>query len=363
MENSNNSQLLTKNIIEIAIKIVILGVMIIISFQLIKPFLLPVLWGMILAVAVEPYFARFAKLIGNRRSLAAVIFVLGVFTVLVIPTVQLALSSVGVVQEISMRMHDKTLVIPLPPAKVAEWPLVGESFYETWSLFATNLEEALKQFAPQIKAVAGTVLGSVGSGLVSILIVLISTIIAGVFLAKADQSATVIRKVIVRVVGESGVELASLATATIRGVMLGVVGVALLQAIFSAIGMVVVGVPASGLWAALVLVLAVCQLSPILVLGPVAAYVFTVSETTSAVIFLIWVLFICTSDNFLKPLLMGRGVNIPMLVILIGALGGLLLSGIIGLFLGPVILAIMYTLCMAWLDGNGEQNKITDLGN
>lgn len=359
----NNNQLLTKNIIEVAIKIVILGAMIILSFQLIRPFLIPVLWGMILAVAVEPYFAKFAKLLGNRRTLAAIFFVLGVLAILVIPTAQLAISSVGAVQKISAQLQSKHLDIPSPPQNVAEWPLVGESIYQTWSLFATNLEEALRQFAPQIKTVVGTMLGSVGGGLFSLFIVVISTFIAGVFLAKADQSAAVAKKVIVRIAGGNGAALADLATATIRGVMLGVVGVAVIQSILSAIGMVVVGVPTSGLWAALVLIVAVCQLPTILILGPIAAYVFTIADTTPAVIFLIWALLVGASDNILKPLLMGHGTSIPMLVILIGALGGMMLSGIIGLFLGAVILAIMYTLFRAWLDENVDQNKASDLNS
>ncbi len=363
MENSNDSQFLTKNIIEVASKIVILGTMIILSFQLIKPFLLPVFWGTILAVALEPFIARLAKILGDRRSLAAVLFVLGVLAALVVPTVFLTLSSVDVVEGLITQMQDKTLTIPLPPTKVAEWPLVGQSIYQAWYLFATNLEGALKQFAPEIKTVAETVLGSVGGGLVGLFMVIISTCIAGVFMAKADQSAAVARKVITRFAGESGAEITNLATATIRGVMLGVVGVAVIQAILSAIGMVVVGVPASGLWAALVLVVAVCQLPPIIVLGPVAAYVFSVAETTPAVIFLIWAIFVMAIDSVLKPILMGRGVDIPMLVILIGALGGLMLAGIIGLFVGAVILASMYTLFMAWLDESDDNHSAADLGS
>jgi predicted PurR-regulated permease PerM len=132
--------------------------------------------------------------------------------------------------------------------------------------------------------------------------------------------------------------------------MQGVIGVAIIQAVLSAIGMVVAGVPAAILWTVMVLVCAVSQLPPILILGPVAAYVFSANETTPAVIFLVWSILVSASDGFLKPMLMGRGVDIPMLVILIGAIGGMMLSGIIGLFVGAVVLAIMYTLFMSWMD-------------
>ena len=357
MEGTENKVFFTKDIFEVVIKLVIVGALVVWSFYLIKPFLVPVLWGLILAVATEPLVAKFGKMLGGRKSLASTLFVLLVLAALVIPTVLLVISSVDVVQNLSEQMHNKTLVIPPPPAKVADWPLVGDSLHKAWSLAATNLEGALKQFAPQIKVVGEKLLGSVGGGLVGILMVILSTCIAGVFLAKSEKSSGFALKLITRFAGDRGAEIMALATATIRGVMLGVVGVAVIQAILSVIGMLVVGVPAAGLWAVLVLVCAVSQLPPLIILGPVAAYVFSVADTTPAVLFLIWAIMVSSSDGVLKPLLMGRGVDIPMLVILLGALGGMMLSGIIGLFVGAVVLAIMYTLFMAWLDENNEKGE------
>lgn len=350
MESSNNNKVFTKNVIETAIKLSILGTMVLWTFLLIKPFMIPVIWGIILAVATEPFIRKFAAMIGGRRSLAAVLFVLTIIAALVIPSVLLVMESIDTVQVISERMQDKTLVIPPPPAKVADWPFIGNSVHQAWQLFSTNLEAALKQFAPQLKAFAATLLGSVGGGVSGLFMVIISTCIAGVFLAKAEGSAAVAEKIITRFAGEKGSEITTLATATIRGVMQGVVGVAVIQAVLSAIGMVFVGVPAAGLWSVLVLVCAVSQLPPIIILGPVAAYVFSAADTTPAVIFLVWAILVSASDGFLKPLLMGRGVDIPMLVILIGALGGMVVFGIIGLFVGAVVLAIMYTLFMAWVN-------------
>ncbi len=343
-------KLVTKNAIEIVIKISILGVLVIWTFLLIKPFMIPVIWGIILAVAMEPFISKIAKMLGGRRSLAATLFVLTIVAALIIPSVLLVMQSIDSVQLISERMQDKTFVVPPPPATVAEWPMIGNSVHQAWQLASTNLEAALKQFAPQLKALASKLLGSVGGGISGVFMGIVSTCIAGVFLAKAKGSSAVAEKIITRFAGEKGTEITALATATIRGVMTGVVGVAVIQAVLSAIGMVVAGVPASGLWAALVLVCAVSQLPPILILGPVAAYVFSAADTTTAVIFLVWSLFVSASDGFLKPMLMGRGVDIPMLVILIGALGGMMLFGIIGLFVGAVVLAIMYTLFMTWID-------------
>ena len=356
MDYSDNKAF-TKNAIEIAIKIAILGTLIILTFQLIRPFLIPVVWGIILAVATDPFVNRVSRLLGGRKFLAAAFFVLLVLAILVVPTLFLVSSSVDAVQSITEHVQNKTLAIPPPPAKVADWPIIGESVHQVWQLAATNLEAALKQFAPEIKSATGTVLGSVGGGLAGIFMIIISTFIAGVFLAKSEKSAALARKIINRISGERGAAIASLSTATIRGVMQGVVGVAVIQAVLSAIGMIAVGVPATGLWTALVLVCAVSQLPPLLVLGPVAAYVYSVADTTPAVIFIIWTLIIGCSDGILKPLLMGRGIEIPMLVILIGALGGMLMAGILGLFVGAVVLAIMYTLFMAWVDDDEINNE------
>ena len=360
MNTLGNDKLLTKNIIEMGIKITVLSVLIVYAFQLIKPFITPVIWGIIMAVAVEPLIAKIAAKFNGKRTLAATIFVLSVIAMLVIPTVLLIISSFDAVQTLNEQIDARTLMIPPPPVSVSEWPVVGEPLYKTWNLASTNLEAALKQFAPQIKSIAGAALGSIGGGFVGILLVVLSTCISGVFLAKAESCSVFAKQLCRRIGGEQGVGMADLSTATIRSVMQGVVGVAVIQAVLSAIGTVIVGVPAAILWTLMVLVCAVSQLPTLIVLGPVAAYVFSTNEITPAVIFLVWAVLVGVSDSFLKPMLMGRGVDIPMLVILIGAIGGMMLSGIIGLFVGAVVLAIMYTLFMSWIeDSNDEVNTET----
>ena len=174
--------------------------------------------------------------------------------------------------------------------------------------------------------------------------------IAGVFLAKAKDCHTISIKMFRSVAGERGAELVDLSSATIRSVAQGVLGVAIIQSLLAGVGMLIVGVPGAGFWTFLVLLLAVVQLPPILVLGPVIFYVFSVSSQTAAVVFAIWSVFVSISDSFLKPLLLGRGVPVPMLVILIGAIGGMMLSGIIGLFVGAVVLSFGFKLFQAWLD-------------
>jgi len=220
-----------------------------------------------------------------------------------------------------------------------------------WRLFSTNLEAALGKFKPQVEAVGKWFISAaagVGGG---ILMFVVSIIIAGAFLVYGRSGSDAVQKVTGRVLGDKGGrEFVELAGATIRSVAQGVLGVALIQSILAGIGLMLIGVPYAGVWAGLVLLLAIVQLPPILVLAPIVVYVFSVAETVPAVIFMIWSMLVSSSDAFLKPLFLGRGMDIPMLVILLGAIGGMILSGIIGLFVGAVVLAVGYSLFVAWLD-------------
>ncbi|NOQ46524.1 MAG: AI-2E family transporter, partial [Desulfobulbaceae bacterium] len=349
MKTIDSSKLFEKNAIESAIKIGILGTMVFATFRIIQPFIMPVAWGIIIAVAVEPLVGKIAKMLDGRRKSASVLFSLVVIAALVIPSFMLVSSSIDTVQSVATSLENDTLKVPPPPAGVEEWPLIGSSLHKSWSLASTNLEAALHKFAPQLKAAGGALLGKVGGGVKAVFMFIISVAIAGALLATVEKGTTVMSRIVTRFAGNKGPEIITLATATIRGVMQGVIGVAVIQAILSAIGMIIVGVPAAGLWAGLVMILAIIQLPPIIVLGPIAAWVFTFADTMPAVIFLIWALLVSGCDGFLKPILMGRGVDAPMLVILIGALGGMMVSGIIGLFVGAVVVAITYTLFMAWV--------------
>jgi predicted PurR-regulated permease PerM len=182
-------------------------------------------------------------------------------------------------------------------------------------------------------------------------------LIAGAFLSSDKLTSDAVQRIASRLTGENGMQLLTLSTATIRSVAVGVLGIAVIQGLLAGIGMMLADVPAAGLIAIIVLVFAIAQLPPLLVLAPVIFYVFSASSTTVAVIFLIWSLLVSFSDVVLKPLLLGRGVDVPMLVILLGAIGGMITSGIVGLFVGAVILALGFKLLQAWTQmGEPEPN-------
>jgi predicted PurR-regulated permease PerM len=178
----------------------------------------------------------------------------------------------------------------------------------------------------------------------------LSIVIAGVLLSYGDRATDTARRIARRLVQERGDELVELTGNTVQSVTRGILGVALIQAVLAGIGMLVAGVPAAGLWTLLVLLMATVQIPALLLLGPIIVYVFATSSTAVAVLFAIWSIAVSLSDNVLKPLLLGRGVDVPMLVIFMGAIGGFILEGIIGLFVGAVLLAVGYTLFRAWLE-------------
>ena len=339
----------SKRTIDTAIRIGLLALLVYWCIHIFRPFLIPVLWAIIIAVAIHPLYVKFESLLGGQRKLALSLFTIMVLSILIIPTVLLASSMVDTVQHIAKQWEEGTLQVPPPPDRVAGWPLVGARLHTLWLAASENVMGTLEQFGPQLKVARGWLLSTaagVGAGL---LLFVLAILIAVAMLAKAQGAYQFTQALARRLVGARGDDFAALAIATMRSVAQGVLGVALIQAILAGVGMLIIGVPGAGLWALLVLLLAVVQLPPLLILGPVMIYVFASAATVPAVLFMIWGILVSVSDAFLKPLLLGRGVDIPMLVILIGAIGGMMSSGIIGLFVGAVILALGYKLFMAWL--------------
>lgn len=350
---SSDDKVFQTRALDAAIRIILLALLVWWCFNIVRPFILPILWGAIFAVALYPLFLKLQSMLGGREKLTATLMTLVALALLIIPTVILSQSLVENTKKLSKEIEAETLTIPPPSEKVKEWPLIGKPVDKTWRLASTNLDAALDKFTPQLKA-GGKKLLSFAAGVgVEIIMIVIAVIIAGALMVYARSGTLAMETIAGRLMGqEGGKKIVNLISATIRSVAQGVLGVALIQSILAGIGFMLMGVPYTGLWAFVVLVLAIVQLPTILVLGPIIIYVFSIAETTPAVIFLIWSLIVGVSDTFLKPLFLGRGMDIPMLVILLGAIGGMILSGIIGLFVGAVVLAVGYKLFVAWLNQN-----------
>jgi len=354
MNNTN----FTKDVIEAAIRVGLLLLLCYWCFLIVKPFMIALLWGIIIAVAVFPLFAKLRAVLGDRNKLASTLYILIALAILITPAFFASNSIIDTSVAISDRQAAGTLEIPPAPEGVKDWPLIGESFYSIWSESSSNLDSVLERYNSEITAALKKLAAAAASIGGAILLFVFSIIISGILVANSAGCYQVTKQIFSRLIGaEYGLEYADLAKNTIRSVAQGVLGVAAIQAVLSAIGMIVMDVPGWGLWSAIILVLAIAQLPPILVLGFVVGYVFSVADTTPAVIFAIYALIVSGSDGFLKPLFLGRGMSTPMLVILLGAIGGMLLSGIIGLFVGAIILALGYELFMKWLNEDRQAGR------
>jgi predicted PurR-regulated permease PerM len=227
--------------------------------------------------------------------------------------------------------------------------MVGEKLYSTWSLASQNLGAALKRFGPQLEALRHKLIATAGGAGAAFLQMFFSVIIAGVFLATAKGSVAGTRAVLNGLVGERSPLLLAESETTIRSVARGVLGVAIIESILAAIGMIVAGVPAAGFWTFLILVLSIVQVPPLLTLVPLAIYVLSTAEPLGATIFVICGVLAVLVDTFVKPVLLGRTADAPMLVILMGAIGGMMLWGIVGLFVGAVSLVLCWEALDFWV--------------
>ncbi len=319
-------------------------------FTIVRPFLAPVVWAIIIAVASYRPFLALQRLCAGRAGLAAAIFVLLLVIVVIGPTLLLADTLIDALRTVALGLADGSLRIPAPPMALAELPLVGEPAYRLWELASVNLEQALLRLGPQLTALGGWLLGFIGQLALGLLQFVVAIFIAAAMLVNAASGERIAGRIAVSLAGDNGRHYADLAVQTIRSVTRGIVGVALIQALLAGLGFLAVGLPGAGLLALLCLVLAIIQIGPALVLVAAVIYGFATFSTTTAVLFLVWCVLVGVIDNVLKPILLGRGVDLPMLVVFIGAIGGFLASGILGLFIGPVILALGYTAVTAWLE-------------
>ncbi|MGB5455643.1 MAG: AI-2E family transporter [Gammaproteobacteria bacterium] len=348
----------TQNTIEAAIRLGLLLLLAAWCFRIIYPFIELVMWGVIIAVAIFPLFVKLKSVVGGRNRLAAFVYTLLALALLITPAMMISDSIIETSTVLSDKYEQGVLKIPPPKDNVKEWPLVGEKLYGVWSQASSNLQGTIEKYEPQLKTAGEKIIAVAAGAGGGILQFVISIIISGILVANASGAYNITVKVFARLTdNKQGIAFTHLSRDTIRSIAQGVIGIAMIQALLSGLGMYMMDVPAWGLWSLFILVLAIAQLPPILVLGFVIAYVWSVSTTTPAVIFTIYALIVSGSDSFLKPLLLGRGLETPMLVILLGAIGGMLMSGIIGLFIGAVILALGYELFMEWLDRDGVTSE------
>lgn len=348
--------------IDISINLLLLFVLIGWCLQILMPFVSLIAWAGIIAISLYTPFMKLQAYLGGRRKLALTVFTIVSLAVILVPSWLFLESIVASARDLTASLEAGTFHIRPPNESVSEWPLVGEKIHASWSAAAANFQGWLEANVEWIKPLASGVLARIAGIGLSVLQFVISTLIAAAFLANADTIAGGLRTLFARLVGDRADGVIKLSTSTVVSVTVGVLGISFIQAVLGGVGMMFVGVPAAGLLSLLILILAIAQLPPWLVMFPVIAYVYSIESGTVATVFAIWGVIVSFLDMALKPVFLGRGVEAPMLVILLGAIGGLLMSGIIGLFVGAIVLALGYKLFEAWMVMH-EEEKEEDSGD
>jgi predicted PurR-regulated permease PerM len=339
----------TTSFIETAIRLAVLALLLYWSFVLVQPFISIFIWSAVLAVALYPIFEWISVRLRGRRRLAAALTTILSLLVIMGPATWLALGLVDSVRAISDRLDPSVLAVPSPPLSVKDWPLIGEPIYQFWDLASTNLSAAFAAIVPQLKPLGARLLRIGADTGLGILKFLIAVIVAGFLFSPAPALATAVKRFSRRLNPERGEELVDQAGATIRAVSRGVIGISVLQALLAGIGLMVAGVPQASLITFAVLILGIIQVGPSIVIIPLIIWSWMTMETTSALLFTVYMVPVNLLDNLLRPLVMGRGLKTPILVILIGVIGGTLAYGITGLFLGPIVLAVIWELIVEWI--------------
>jgi len=342
----------SSRLLDVLIRAGLIGALAVLCYQVLSPFLTLMAWSIILAVTLYPLHQWLARRIGGKQGLASAMLVLVGVLVIITPTAVLMHSFADSVRQFIGAVQTNTLAIPAPRAGVAQWPIVGKQIHDTWAKAHADLPGFVQSLQPKIGELAQQALAIVASIGGSLLRFLGSFIIAGIVMAYGESGARSGRAMFRRVAGAArGEALAQLSTATIRTVALGVIGVAFMQAILVGLALLLADVPAPGVWSIVTLVLGIAQVPALLVTLPAIVYIWSSGEHGHAAASMHTIILLLTgmADNALKPLMLGRGVDAPMPVILFGALGGMASGGIVGMFVGATVLALGYQLFMGWV--------------
>jgi predicted PurR-regulated permease PerM len=334
---------------DVAIRLALVALVVYWSFLLLRPFIAILIWAAILSVALYPFYIWLKRVLGGRSTVASFLLTVLALVVLLGPISALGAALVENLSSIAIGISDGTVTLPPPPPTVADWPLIGGQLSAFWQAASQELGETLASIEPQLKEAALKLLGLVGNIGLGVLQFTVAIFIAGFAYSRAEGIQDSLKIFAARAAPRMGEDFVDLAGGTVRSVARGVVGISLIQSILFGVGALVAGIPLAGLWTFVALILAIVQIGPGLVIVPVIIYAWSSMETVSAVIFTAYMVPVMLLDNVLKPIVMGRGLPVPMLVIFIGVIGGTMAHGLIGLFVGPIILSLGYELGRAWI--------------
>jgi predicted PurR-regulated permease PerM len=330
---------LQRNLMTTFIQIAAVVILISYCLDIVGPFVSLIIWGLVLAVAIHPLFLKLAAALGGKEKLAATLIIVIGLAIVVVPGWMMTKSIITSITAFAQEVRAGSLEIPPPNQNVADWPLIGERVYQTWNAASINLEETVNNFDPSPREASMWLVGKIGSLVTGLFALAASIIIAGVSCLYSKSGYKASCAVASRISPARGQHLVNTSIATIRSVTNGVLGVAAIQAVLAGIGLAIMGVPHGGIIAAIVLITAIVQIPALLILLPVVFWVFSFAAPVPATILI----------------LLGRGVDLPAAIVLIGAIGGMIQYGVIGLFLGAVILGLGYTIISDWMQSGSDE--------
>lgn len=348
----------SKNYINIAIDLILklgsLFLLIFLCFKILKPFLSILLWGLVIAIILFPVFHKLYHLFGKRNRLSSIVIVVVALSLLVVPSIWLVNQLVEGIRFLAGDLHVGNLSIPapkLPPPSesVADWPIIGQWFYDNWLQMSENMGESLSGFMPHITAWGERILEAFANTGLGILQFAVSIIIAGIFLMFFEKGSDTGKKIFSKIIGERGEEFMHISMLTIRNVAAGVLGVAVLQTTLMGVGLIMADIPLAAIWIIVILIMTIAQIPVLLFNVFLIIHLFAFKEPLPAVLWMVYFLVMGAIDNILKPIIMGKGADVPMLVIFLGAIGGFAAFGFIGLFLGAILLSLGYKLYFTWV--------------
>ena len=347
--STTESKTTSGKVFDIVIRLTALALLLYWSFKILQPFIGIMLWAVIFAVALYPVFTAFSKRM--KKAWAATLISLIVLAVIVAPAVWLMISTAGDVVALKQKVSEQGVTINPPPPQVKDIPVIGRKLDQAWTQASVNFAGFAQEHKDAIKNTVLRLFALISSGFKGILLLIGAIIVSGVLMYYGRQAGNFARSFFIRLAGKGGENMASIAEVTIRNVTRGILGVAVIQSLLAGIGMVIGGVPLAGLWTLLCLILAIVQVPILPVAIGVIIYLWSSdTSTVMAVILTIWMLVVGLLDNVLKPILLGKGAPVPMLVVFLGAIGGFIVTGFTGLFTGAIILSLAYKIFEEWMN-------------
>lgn len=344
-----------EKIVDILIRLGVLFLLITWCFDILNPFKLIMIWAFVIAIAIYPVYLSFVKILYGKRIVTIVLLILFMLSVIIVPSFLVTKSLFEGVNHVREVYEKGEHLIPPPGKNTANWPVFTKPIIDIWQSASDNLQKTILLYSKELTAAGRWTLAAfadIGKGILQFNV---SIIIAGIFLAYSKTMKEVSKKVFTKLAGENGENYSLLTAMTIRNVVKGFLGVALIQTTMASLGFFIAGVPFAGLWTVICLVLAVIQVGMGIIVIPLSIYMFSVTDTTTATILAVWLGITLMADNILKPILLGTNNPVPMPVVFLGAIGGFLYNGFIGLFLGSVILTIGYKLFIAWINTKNQE--------